>query len=172
MIRLAGILLIMGTALWFGAYFAAKERYRLKELEELERGILLLKSQIQYLSAPLPEVLEGISWKTDGVIGESFQEAAERMAKRDGATAEEIWQEVWKKQAVHTFFTKDDLDAVLLFGRTLGYLDKEQQGGSIQLLLRYIANALEQGKKRLEKNGRLYYGMGALGGLLIVVTLL
>ena len=172
MMRLVGIVLVLGATLWFGAYFAAKEKYRLKELEELERGILLLQSQIQYLSAPLPEVLESISWKTDGTIGEIFQRAAERMAERDGASAELIWEEVWQKQAVHTFLTAEDLDAVLLFGRALGYLDKEQQESNIRLLLRYIEQALEQGKKRLEKDGRLYYGMGGLSGLLIVVTLL
>lgn len=172
MIRWAGSLLVLGATLWFGAYFAAKEKYRLKELEALERGILLLQSQIQYLSAPLPEVLESISWKTDGIIGTTFQEAAERMAERDGASAEQIWEEVWRKQAVHTFLTAEDLEAVLLFGKTLGYLDKEQQESHAHLLLRYIKCALEQGKKRLEKNGRLYYGMGGLSGLLIVVTLL
>ncbi len=172
MIRLVGILLVLGATLWFGAYLAAKEKYRLKELEELERGVLLLESQIQYLSAPLPEVLESISWKTDGTIGQIFQEAAGRMAERDGASAELIWEEVWRKQVVHTFLTVEDLDAVLLFGKTLGYLDKAQQEGSIRLLLRYIEDALEQGKKRLEKNGRLYYSMGGLSGLLIVVTLL
>ena len=172
MIRLAGILLVLGATMWFGAYFAAKEKYRRKELEELERGILLLQSHIQYLSAPLAEALESISWKTDGAIGEIFQKAAERMARRDGSSAEEIWAEVWQAEAVHTFLTSEDLDAILLFGRTLGYLDKEQQEGSIHLLLRYIEHALEQGKKRLEKNGRLYYGMGGLSGLLIIVTLL
>ena len=64
------------------------------------------------------------------------------------------------------------LVAVLSFGKTLGYLDKAQQEGSIRLFLRYLAEALEQGKKRMEKNGRLYYGVGALSGLLLIVTLL
>ena len=54
----------------------------------------------------------------------------------------------------------------------LGYLDKAQQEGSICLLLRYLEEALAQGRKRLEKNGRLYYGIGGLSGLLIIVTLL
>lgn len=40
------------------------------------------------------------------------------------------------------------------------------------LLLRYLEQALSQGRKRLEKNGRLYYGIGGLSGLLIIVTLL
>ena len=171
-LRMAGTILIMSATLWFGAYLAAKERYRLKELEELERGILLLQSQIAYLSAPLPEVLESISWKTDGSIGEGFQEAAERMAKRDGSSAEDIWTEVWQKKTGHTLLSAEDMEALLLFGKTLGYLDKEQQEGSIRLFLHYLEGSLEHGKKRLEKNGRLYYGMGGLSGLLLVVTLL
>ena len=50
MMRLLGSVLVLGATLWFGAYFAAKEKYRLQELAELERAILLLQSQIAYLS--------------------------------------------------------------------------------------------------------------------------
>lgn len=66
--RLLGSVLVLGATLWFGAYFAAKEKYRLQELAELERAILLLQSQIAYLSAPLTEVLESVSWKAEGVL--------------------------------------------------------------------------------------------------------
>lgn len=170
--RLLGVILIMGATLWFGAYFAMKEKYRLQELEELERGLLYLQGQIGYLSAPLAEALENVSWKISGQLGSIFRQAAEKLAERQGETAEMIWQEVWEKEMVHTFLTAEDLDAILLFGRSLGYLDKTQQENSICLLLRYIEDALLQGRKRLEKNGRLYYGMGCLSGLLIVVTLL
>lgn len=172
MIRLAGSVLVLGATLWFGAYFAAKEKYRLQELAELERAILLLQSQIQYLSAPLPEVLESISWKTEGMIGEIFAQAGKMMAEREKGSAEEIWAEAWQKRRNRIFLTAEDLDVVLSFGKTLGYLDKAQQEGSIRLLLRYLEQALEQGEKRLEKNGRLYYGIGGLSGLLIIVTLL
>ena len=65
MMRLLGSVLVLGATLWFGAYFAAKEKYRLQELAELERAILLLQSQIAYLSAPLTEILESIGWKAE-----------------------------------------------------------------------------------------------------------
>ena len=55
--RMAGILLIMGSTVWTGATLAAREKYRLRDLGELERGVLLLEGQIAYLSAPLPEAL-------------------------------------------------------------------------------------------------------------------
>ena len=171
MIRLLGSILIMGATLWWGAYFAMREKYRLRELEELERSMIFLQGQIGYLSAPLAEAMESISWRTEGVLGSVFQQTSECLAERKGGSAEEIWQEVWQREAVHTFLAKEDLEAVCLFGRSLGYLDKTQQENSISLLLHYIRGALEQGRKRLEKNGRLYYGMGVLSGLLIVVSL-
>ncbi|WP_405729095.1 stage III sporulation protein AB [Anaerotignum sp.] len=172
MIRLFGILLVMGATLWFGAYFAMKEKYRLQELEELERALIYLQGQISYLSALLAEALESVSRKMNGQLGCIFQKAAEQMAAREGETAEEIWQKTWQEEGRHTFLTMEDMDALLAFGRSLGYLDQTQQENSIRLLLRYIEDALTQGRKRLEKNSRLYYGMGCLSGLLIVVTLL
>lgn len=33
MMRLLGSVLVLGATLWFGAYFAAKEKYRLQELQ-------------------------------------------------------------------------------------------------------------------------------------------
>ena len=162
----------MGATLWFGVYFAMREKYRLQELEELERGMIYLQGQISYLSAPLAEALGNVSWKINGPLGALFQQIAEKLEERQGESAEKIWQEIWEKGKEMLFLSSEDLDAVFLFGRSLGYLDKAQQENSIQLLLRYIENALEQGRKRLEKNGRLYYGMGCLSGLLVVVTLL
>ena len=84
MMCVAGILLIMGASLWFGLYFAMKEKYRLQELEELERGIYYLQGQIQYLSSPLAEALESVGWRTGGQVGSIFQKAAEKMAARRG----------------------------------------------------------------------------------------
>ena len=115
--QILGSILILGASLWFGISFALKEKYRLEELEELERGLLYLQGQIQYLSAPLAEALENVGWRTGGQVSWIFQQAAAKMKERQVETAEQVWQEVWKTEAVHTFFTGEDLDAVLLFGR-------------------------------------------------------
>lgn len=170
--RITGSILVMASTFWAGAALAARERYRLGELAEMERCILLLEGQISYLSAPLPEVLESVSQKTAGIIGEGFRQAAERMMRRDGASAEDIWGNVWQEIQKESYFRQEDMDALLLFGKTLGFLDKEQQKSSIRLFLRYLEDAQAQGRRRLDKNGRLYYGVGVLSGLLLVTVLL
>ena len=136
MIRILGIFLIMGATLWFGAYFSMKEKYRLQELEELERGLFYLQGQISYLSAPLAEAMESISWKMRGQLGDIFRQMGEKLAEKQGDSAEQIWEEVWKKEAIHTFLTAEDLMEILHLGKSLGYLDKNQQENSIGLLLR------------------------------------
>ncbi|MDO4531382.1 MAG: stage III sporulation protein AB [Bacillota bacterium] len=172
MIRLLGAALIMGACLWFGAYFALREKYRLEELEELERGLIYLQGQIGYLSAPLSAALEGVGWRMNGRLGSILRQAAEALSERQGESAEEIWRRVWQEAAGKTFLTAEDEKNILAFGHSLGYLDRGQQEKSIALLLRTIEGELSRGRERLRKNGRLYYGMGTLSGLLLVVTLL
>lgn len=172
MIRLLGSLLVLGASFWLGAYFSMKEKYRLQELEQLEKGMIYLQGQIRYLSATLAEALADVGWKMEGVIGEIFLKAAENLAEKQGDSAEEVWSNVWREEKGKTFLITEDVNTLLQFGRSLGYLDKMQQENSISLFLRYVELALEQSRKRQEKNGRLYYGMGGLCGLLVVVTLL
>lgn len=172
MFQAIGAFLIVSTTTLIGYALGAREKYCLKELEEIERGILLMKNQISYLGTPLAQLLDQISWKTEGAIGLAFQEIAARMEERQGNTAEEIWESVWMEMGKKTYLTAVDLDELIAFGRTLGFLEKEQQEGSMDLFLYNLREREERIKKRLEKNGRLYCSMGVLGGLLIVITLL
>ncbi|MBM6876750.1 stage III sporulation protein AB [Anaerotignum lactatifermentans] len=155
-----------------GAFFVLRERYRLADLKELERALGLLENHMAYLSEPLPEVFFSISCKTGGMVGLILQETAEEMARRQQETAEEIWERVWQKYLPKTYFTAVDLEAILHFGQTLGFLDQKQQVGSAKLLLGYLRETQASLQRKLEKNGRLYYGMGMLGGILLVVVLL
>lgn len=155
-----------------GAFFVLRERYRLADLKELERALLLLENHMAYLSEPLPEVFFSISCKTGGMVGLIFQETAEEMAQRRQETAEEIWERVWRRHLPKTYFTAVDFDSILHFGQTLGFLDQKQQQGSAELLISYLREEQAALQKKLEKNGRLYYGMGMLGGILLVVVLL
>lgn len=101
-----------------------------------------------------------------------MQETAKAMAERTGETAEQIWETVWMRHISHTYLSVDDYQSILRFGKTLGYLDQEQQKNSTELFLTELRQKCRQIEHRLEKNGRLYYSMGFLGGLMLVIVLL
>lgn len=172
MVQSIGICMILAVTTLTGAYFCLREKYRLQDLRELERAMVMLESQIRYLSVPLSEVLENISYQTSGQVGVLMQETAKAMAEKTGETADKIWETVWLRHLSHTYFSGEDYQSILRFGKTLGYLDQEQQKNSTDLFLTELRQKCGQLERRLEKNGRLYYSMGFLGGLLLVIVLL
>ena len=172
MVQSIGICMILAVTTLTGAYFCLREKYRLQDLRELERAMVMMESQIRFLSVPLSEVLENISYQTKGQVGMLMQETAKAMAERTGETAEQIWETVWMRYISHTYLSVDDYQSILRFGKTLGYLDQEQQKNSTELFLTELRQKCRQIEHRLEKNGRLYYSMGFLGGLMLVIVLL
>ena len=172
MVQSIGICMILAVTTLTGAYFCLREKYRLQDLRELERAMVMMESQIRFLSVPLSEVLENISYQTKGQVGMLMQETAKAMAESTGETAEQIWETVWMRHISHTYLSVDDYQSILRFGKTLGYLDQEQQKNSTELFLTELRQKCRQIEHRLEKNGRLYYSMGFLGGLMLVIVLL
>ena len=133
MVQSIGICMILAITTLTGAYFCLREKYRLQDLRELERAMVMMESQIRFLSVPLSEVLENISYQTKGQVGMLMQETAKAMAEKTGETAEQIWETVWMRHISHTYLSVDDYQSILRFGKTLGYLDQEQQKNSTEL---------------------------------------
>lgn len=167
-----GAVAILSATTLFGASFIARERCRQKDLEQLERVIVLMKNQIGYLGAPLHEVFMQIAWKIEGQIGNILEAVAESMTRREGETAEEIWERIWLEKGKMTALTAVDIDEVLAFGRTFSMIESRKDTGSMELLQFYLKDSQLRIQKRLDKNGKLYYSMGAITGLLLVVVLL
>ena len=171
-IQVIGSVLIIVATTMVGISFQIKENYRKQELERLERALLLMKNQITYFASPMAEIFQQIGWKTEGVIGFAFHNIGKDMETRQGCSAEDIWKKGWDSIIKESYFTAHDFEEILSFGKTLDFLDRQQQEGSVDMLLGYIRKRQEEIEKRLHKNGKLYYSMGVLSGLLLVVTLL
>lgn len=155
-----------------GTFLCLREKYRLQDIQMLQRAILLLKGEIGYLSAPLAEALESVSYKISGEIGDVLQKVSKQLQQREEQTAEEIWTTVWQREAKRMYLSAEDIQIILEFGKTLGYLDKQQQENSMQRLLFDLEQIEKRVTQRLQQNGKLYYSMGILCGLLLIVVLL
>lgn len=172
MMRLLGSVLVLGATLWFGAYFAAKEKYR-------------------FAGAGRAGTRNPASAKPDCLPFRSSDRGSGKHQLEGGGRD---WRDFRAGGGSHgregKGFCGGNLDRGMVEAAESDFPDgggfgygaflrenprlsgKAQQEGSICLLLRYLEEALAQGRKRLEKNGRLYYGIGGLSGLLIIVTLL
>lgn len=171
-LKITGALIVIVTCAITGICWGAKTTYRIEELEHMQRAMTMLQNNIDFLAMPLPDALEEIGKKSYYIIANLFLKTANEMEKRKGEGGEEIW----KQEVLHwqntTYLEKQDIDAVIRFGTSIGYLDIEQQKASIILLLRYIETTLTQLQQKKIQQQKLYTSMGILGGMFIVVILL
>ncbi len=171
-LQLIGALIVVLSCTVVGICFGKKIVYRVEELEQMQRAMIMLKNEIDYLAISLPEALQEIGAKCSNEIENLFFKIAKEMEKREGEKGEEIWKKAvleWKEK---TYLEKQDVDAVICVGLSMGYLDIEQQRASIDLFLKYIEMTLEELNQKKKQQQKLYSSMGILIGMLIVVVLL
>lgn len=172
MIQAVGMIFVIASTTLMGCYFAGKKRYRKEDLKGMAQALTLLKNQICFMNMPLPEAMMDIGEKLGGSIGAIFKSAGKMMDDRSGKAADEIWKEALYQTRGRLYYTSDDMEMLLAFGKTLGYLDVSQQQDSIMLLMDYLKGQQRQLQNDWNKHQRLCLSIGALSGLLLIVALL
>ncbi len=170
-IKMIGSLIVFLSCAAAGVFLASKDKYRADELREMKRGLIMLKSEIDYSSRPLYEALIDISGKLEGSICEIFEDAGRLLKSRKAASASEAWEKTIKDRKGRTFFRKNDIDAFISFGHSLGGNDRKCQLSNIDIAIEYIDMKSDELMKKYTKDGRLFRSAGVLCGILIVVVL-
>jgi stage III sporulation protein AB len=171
MLKLVGAAIIglSGTAL--GIYYANMQKYRVKELTECKKALLILSSEIEYMQTALPEAAHHIALKTSGVISDVFAMFADLSDKNNHESAYQMWGQAWQTHRDSGHLTREDVELLQDFGKTLGYLDKKMQLNAIQLTADQLDTKINELQALNEKNKGLYRNLGMLGGLLLAVVL-
>ena len=172
MIRILGMVLIMTSSTLAGLYYANIQMFRIKDLKEIKKALIILLSEIEYTLTPLPQAMENISKRIDDPIDKIFLDFCNTLNDKTGQGIGEIWQDVLDDNKDYYYFSEEDLDYLKSFGKTLGYLDKNLQINSISITIKYIEDKIEELNVTSLRNKKLYQTLGILGGLLICIVLI
>lgn len=164
-------MVVMGTS-GYGACLAGNYKSRLALLEQLRQMIFLLKGQIVYANAPLPEAFEVVGRRTKGILAELFVRVAERLEGQQGEPLFHIWQEEVEKLSEAGGLTKKDRQCLAAFGEHLGFLDRDMQERNLLLYLEQLDLTIGELRGHKEERCRLYTSLGVMGGLFLAVLLL
>lgn len=168
---LGGGLIVLATTV-FAYSLIAKEKYRLEDLKEVEKGILILQNQVRYIGSPLGEILYATGLQMKGMAGDIFCDIGSDMTKRLGESGQEIWERVWQEKGIYTYLSPVDLNEIITFGKHISFLERNSKENGGDLLLFSIRDTQAEIKGKLQQNQKMYYSLGVLSGLLLVVTLL
>ena len=169
--RIAGTFLILAGSAGLGLYFSAKEGFRVQDLLEFKKALLILSSEIEYMRSTLSEACANISKRTSLGVSRIFARFSELLAEGEGETAYRLWLAAMEENRDAVHLAAEDIAVLGDFGKTLGYLDKQMQKNAIDYAVSYIDEKSAVLSASSDKNKRMYRSLGVIGGLMIAVVL-
>ena len=171
MVRIVGMCVIftgcLGLGLWYRYQFGA----RIKALRVLEHILELLASEVRYGRAALPECCSHIAGGLSEDFRAAFLEVGRRMEENLGASFGEVFGEEMEKVLERLPLSSEDRAHFLGFAARTGYSDSQMQMREIE----QSRELLRDTRKKLETENaekcRMAVGLGAMGGLLVILVL-
>jgi len=171
LIRIVGAAAVMVGSVGLGLYYAAKEGFRVQDLLEFKKALLILSSEIEYMRSPLAVACANIAKRTDCGAQHLFEHFSNALTAGEGETAYQLWLTSMEATKEKAFLAPEDWAVIEGFGKTLGYLDKHMQQNAITYAVSYIDEKAAAIQAQSDKNKRMYRSLGVIGGLLITIIL-
>ena len=171
MLRLVGLVMIVGLSITTGTYLGKVYGFRVEDLKNFKKALVILKSEIEYMGTPLSQALQNIGDKlSPSVVSSVFYEASTQLEAH--VPPDLALESSLTKYQPQMYLLADDQANLKSFGKTLGYLDKELQLNNIALTLNYLDQRIQEEIQNQIKYKKLYQTLGILAGLLAVVVLI
>ena len=168
---IAGAVTLIAGCAALGFYLAAQEGFRVQDLQEFKKALMILSSEIEHLRAPLPIACANIAKRTKEPVSALFTQFSQLLTENEGETAYQLWMQAMGGQKSRAHLAAEDWDVLEGFGKTLGYLDKQMQQSAIAYAVEYIDEKTASLQAQSDKNKRMYRSLGVIGGLLLAVLL-
>lgn len=173
MIRLAGFSLIGLSCSGLGIWYARELRRRLEHLHAMNRILELLVSLLQYGKNTLPECCRQLASQVEEPYRQAFVQVYRGLVENRGKSFAEVYTEIMGEALREVGALKEQdrqlfLQCILLQG-----------GGDGETGVRLIRRQQELLKERIARletenreKSRMAVGLGALGGILLIIILL
>lgn len=172
MIKTIGCLMILGASTIGGLIYSEGFKKRVRQLNEFERAIGQLQSEIEYTYTPLPEALSNVSLKSEAPINKIFMKASKLLYSNKVETVYEAFQRCFNDGDIFLNLNKEDISVILDLSKSLGESDIEAHKKFFSLAKNNIKKRISIAETVANKNVRMYRYLGFSIGAMIVIVLI
>ena len=170
--KIIGGILIIVSAYMMGVYYAQKEKLKIEDMEEIKKGLSIVKDEIMFLSMPLGEAFCQASEKLTGGAASIFSSIGRGIKENPDRSLDEVINNAIDEDISETFMKKEDASVLVSLGKTMGDMDSDHQRASIDMTVSDIDGKIDVLKGKSEKNEKMYRSIFVLGGILVAVVLI
>ncbi len=169
--KIIGLALIIISSTLVGFFYGEKLRKRVKQLKELQRGIYVLKNEINFTHSLLPEALLKAYEKCTPEIGSIFRDTSSIMLNNEDKDVYNCFLTSINAHKNSLSLSKEDLGIFLDFSKTLGEMDISGHNDLFGLTLENFDKAIKNAEETLDKNIKMYRYLGFSFGAMTAIIL-
>jgi stage III sporulation protein AB len=171
MLKIVGAAVVLFAGGATGAELGRLYSRRPREVKALMGALLLLRTQISYVAAPLGEALSVVALRADPRVAAFFGRAAGHLEGSGGLTAAEAWDKALGELTPDSSLREEDLDVLRDLSTALGNSDREDQALHISLALERLSTLAAKAEEDARRFVRLYRFLGFGAGLCLIFLL-
>jgi stage III sporulation protein AB len=172
MLKVIGsILILLGTTL---AGFICGERLkkRVQQLNEIERSVIQLQSEITYVYTPLPEAFIKVAEKSKQPINHIFKNVSQDLIGNRVENVYEAFNGALYKNKDKLYLNNEDIEIILDLTKSLGESDIDGQNNIFSLTLSNLKKQIKIAEMLKNKNLKMYRYLGFTIGAMMVIILI
>lgn len=166
MFKLAGALIIFASSTIWGFEKAAVPMKRYKNLAKIISVLNAVKNEIRFTSEFIDDIFLKASKITD--FDCIFKTAADY---EKNIAISERWKKAVSEDFSQLSLSKEDFEALLMFGAELGMTDREGQIKNIENTITILDALKQSARDDYEKTAKLNRGLGIALGLTAIILL-
>lgn len=172
MIKIVGMILIIASTSALGKKLSDNLSYRIRDLEELKKLMIMLRGEIMYNVASVSEGLRRVKSRCGDTFVEMIDKVITELSEHNGKSFSDIWKEgVSALDKSSNSFNKNDMDRLIGFGNDFGSPHKEIQLKSFDMYIDELENTISDARKKNTDNSKMYKSLGVLSGIVIVILI-
>lgn len=169
--KILGSIIVILVFSIYGFYLSYKIIYRQNDLLEMKRAILILTSEMRFLSTSIIDAIEHIENSVDYPIKNLFSYFKFLLLKNDGDSIDKLWEKALYSELKSSFFNKNDLEKFKIIGKSICNYDKDFNISSFNLINEYIDQSINEINLDKKQNLKMYQSLSVLFGIMIVILL-
>lgn len=164
----------LGLGIWYRNRFYERVEMLCKLIEIIE----LFISEVNFSKATMPECCAHVGRRmcsggeTDKKLGNSLMKVHELMDGNEGVPFDKAFSETMGKCLEDFVLESTDIAVFLKISCTGSYSDGQMQLKALERIRDDLKDTVSELKSEVENRGRIAVGLGAMGGLLLVIVLL
>lgn len=170
MLKTAGLLLILATCVWTGAYFSARVRRRPREIKRFIRLFTAIQSEIEFALRPTDALLRKLAAQSEFSDFRFLQTVNQLF--QNGASLQHAWEKAAKELQKSGILQQEEITLIRSFCSAFGNTDRAGQRANCMYFIAQLESVEATALTASRKKGGLYRMLGVLGGIFLVILFL